>query len=30
MGQDKLLYRFALCLLFEFFRQMFGGNLISV
>ncbi|KAI0149285.1 putative sugar transporter [Pestalotiopsis sp. NC0098] len=30
MGEDKLLYRFAICLLLQFFQQMSGGNLISV
>ena len=30
MGQDKLLYRFMLCITLQFFQQMTGGNLISV
>ena len=30
MGEDKLLYRFALCLLLQFYQQMSGSNLISV
>ncbi|KAE8130943.1 L-Aspartase-like protein [Aspergillus pseudotamarii] len=30
MGQDRLLYRFCLCILLQFFQQMSGGNLISV
>ncbi|PYI09588.1 putative MFS sugar transporter [Aspergillus sclerotiicarbonarius CBS 121057] len=28
--QDRLLYRFVLCLMLQFFQQMCGGNLISV
>ncbi|RHZ68739.1 hypothetical protein CDV55_107446 [Aspergillus turcosus] len=27
--EDRLLYRFALCLIIQFFQQMCGGNLIS-
>ncbi|KAK7728990.1 hypothetical protein SLS57_002222 [Botryosphaeria dothidea] len=30
MGEDKLLYRFGLCMLLQFFQQMSGSNLISV
>ncbi|KAJ5166749.1 general substrate transporter [Penicillium canariense] len=30
MGEDKLFYRFALCMLLQFFQQMSGGTLISV
>ncbi|KAJ5092843.1 hypothetical protein N7456_008704 [Penicillium angulare] len=30
MGEDRLLYRFGLCILLQFFQQMSGGNLISV
>lgn len=30
MGEDKLLYRFCLCMLLQFFQQMSGTNLISV
>lgn len=30
MGEDKLLYRFGICILLQFFQQMSGGNLISV
>lgn len=30
MGDDKLLYRFMLCIALQFFQQMTGGNLISV
>lgn len=30
MGEDKLLYRFALCLALQFFQQMSGSNLVSV
>jgi len=30
MGEDRLLYRFGMCLLLQFFQQMSGGNLISV
>lgn len=30
MGEDKLLYRFMLCIILQFFQQMTGGNLISV
>ncbi|KAL1637051.1 hypothetical protein SLS58_009491 [Diplodia intermedia] len=30
MGEDKLLYRFAICILLQFFQQMSGSNLISV
>ncbi|KAH7308572.1 general substrate transporter [Stachybotrys elegans] len=30
MGEDKLLYRFLLCLLLQFFQQMSGSNLVSV
>lgn len=30
MGEDKLLYRFVLCITLQFFQQMTGGNLISV
>ena len=29
-GEDKLPYRFGICLLLQFFQQMSGGNLISV
>ncbi|KAI1382830.1 general substrate transporter [Hypoxylon trugodes] len=29
-GRDKLPYRFALCILLQFFQQMSGSNLISV
>ncbi|KAI0015241.1 general substrate transporter [Xylariomycetidae sp. FL0641] len=30
MGEDKLAYRFGLCILLQFFQQMSGSNLISV
>ncbi|RGP71726.1 sugar transporter stl1 [Fusarium longipes] len=30
MGDDKLLYRFALCILLQFYQQMSGSNLVSV
>ncbi|KAJ9625100.1 hypothetical protein H2203_005055 [Taxawa tesnikishii (nom. ined.)] len=30
MGDDKLAYRFGLCILLQFFQQMSGTNLISV
>ncbi|KAL1845009.1 hypothetical protein VTK73DRAFT_1345 [Phialemonium thermophilum] len=30
MGEDRLLYRFGLCVLLQFYQQMSGGNLISV
>lgn len=30
MGEDKLLYRFFLCVTLQFFQQMSGGTLISV
>ncbi|KAK8120609.1 general substrate transporter [Apiospora kogelbergensis] len=30
MGEDKLAYRFGLCLLLQFYQQMSGSNLISV
>lgn len=30
MGQDKLLYRFLLCVTLQFFQQMSGGTLISI
>ncbi|KAF7551770.1 hypothetical protein G7Z17_g4806 [Cylindrodendrum hubeiense] len=30
MGDDKLLYRFCLCILLQFFQQMSGSNLVSV
>ena len=30
MGEDKLLYRFMLCILLQFYQQMSGSNLISV
>lgn len=30
MGEDKLLYRFGLCMLLQFYQQMAGTNLISV
>ncbi|KAJ6021538.1 hypothetical protein N7540_007042 [Penicillium herquei] len=30
MGEDRLLYRFGICILLQFFQQMSGGNLISV
>ncbi|KAK9774539.1 putative General substrate transporter [Seiridium cardinale] len=30
MGEDKLLYRFALCILLQFYQQMSGSNLVSV
>jgi MFS family permease len=30
MGEDKLAYRFGLCILLQFFQQMSGTNLISV
>ncbi|CAJ2511868.1 Uu.00g074930.m01.CDS01 [Anthostomella pinea] len=30
MGEDKLLYRFGLCMLLQFYQQMSGSNLISV
>lgn len=29
-GQDKMRYRFGICLALQFFQQMSGGNLISV
>ncbi|KAF2138701.1 uncharacterized protein K452DRAFT_255471 [Aplosporella prunicola CBS 121167] len=29
MGEDKLLYRFGLCILLQFYQQMSGTNLIS-
>ncbi|PYH48726.1 general substrate transporter [Aspergillus saccharolyticus JOP 1030-1] len=30
MGEEKLLYRFLLCIVLQFFQQMSGGTLISV
>ncbi|KKY35577.1 putative sugar transporter stl1 [Diaporthe ampelina] len=30
MGEDKLLYRFGLCMLLQFYQQLSGTNLISV
>lgn len=30
MGEDKLFYRFSLCILLQFYQQMSGSNLISV
>lgn len=30
MGDNKLLYRFLLCLLLQFYQQMSGSNLVSV
>ncbi|KAF4303640.1 putative sugar transporter stl1 protein [Botryosphaeria dothidea] len=30
MGEDKLLYRFGLCIMLQFYQQMSGSNLISV
>lgn len=30
MGEDKLLYRFLLCVMLQFFQQMSGGTLISI
>lgn len=30
MGDDKLLYRFSLCILLQFYQQMSGSNLVSV
>lgn len=30
MGEDKLLYRFGLCILLQFYQQMSGSNLVSV
>ncbi|KAI5460879.1 general substrate transporter [Mariannaea sp. PMI_226] len=30
MGEDKLLYRFCLCILLQFFQQASGSNLVSV
>lgn len=30
MGDDKLLYRFLLCILLQFYQQMSGSNLVSV
>ncbi|KAH6652494.1 general substrate transporter [Truncatella angustata] len=30
MGEDKLLYRFLLCILLQFYQQMSGSNLVSV
>ncbi|ETS74695.1 hypothetical protein PFICI_13179 [Pestalotiopsis fici W106-1] len=30
MGEEKLLYRFLLCLLLQFYQQMSGSNLVSV
>jgi MFS family permease len=29
MGEGRLLYRFSICILLQFFQQMAGGNLIS-
>ncbi|KAE8153956.1 hypothetical protein BDV25DRAFT_126846 [Aspergillus avenaceus] len=29
-GEDRILYRFTLCILLQFYQQMSGGNLISV
>lgn len=30
MGEDKLAYRFGLCIMLQFYQQMSGSNLISV
>ncbi len=30
MGEGRLLYRFSICILLQFYQQMAGGNLISV
>ncbi|KAJ3543298.1 hypothetical protein NM208_g3651 [Fusarium decemcellulare] len=30
MGDDKMLYRFCLCILLQFYQQMSGSNLVSV
>lgn len=30
MGEEKLLYRFGLCILLQFYQQMSGSNLVSV
>ncbi|KAI1850282.1 hypothetical protein JX266_004140 [Neoarthrinium moseri] len=30
MGEDKLLYRFLLCIMLQFYQQMSGSNLVSV
>ncbi|KAH8646652.1 general substrate transporter [Xylariales sp. PMI_506] len=30
MGDDKLFYRFCLCILLQFYQQMSGSNLVSV
>ncbi|THZ17082.1 putative sugar transporter [Aureobasidium pullulans] len=30
MGEEKLAYRFGLCMLLQFFQQMCGSNLVSV
>ncbi|KAM0324444.1 hypothetical protein ACHAQA_008226 [Verticillium albo-atrum] len=30
MGEDKLFYRFGLCMMLQFYQQMSGSNLISV
>ncbi|OTB04882.1 hypothetical protein M426DRAFT_320462 [Hypoxylon sp. CI-4A] len=30
MGEDKLLYRFGLCIVLQFYQQMSGSNLVSV
>ncbi|KAL1616273.1 hypothetical protein SLS56_011486 [Neofusicoccum ribis] len=30
MGEDKLFYRFSLCIMLQFYQQMSGSNLISV
>lgn len=30
MGEDKLLYRFGLCMLLQFYQQMSGSNFVSV
>lgn len=30
MGEEKLFYRFALCVMLQFYQQMSGSNLISV
>lgn len=30
MGEEKLAYRFGLCILLQFFQQMCGSNLVSV
>lgn len=30
MGEDRLLYRFGICIFLQFVQQMSGGNLISV